>query len=240
MPNQPEAARSIALAGQTVPYVLSRGRRRSIGIRIDQRGLRVGAPLRASLADIEALLHKHAAWVLEKLDLWQSRQVAQRFTVVDGARLPWLGGELSLQLAQTPGRSHWSADGWRLTLAVASGRAPAAVLERALRERVRQVLAGRLARFAAVLEVPPPPLFLSSARTRWGSCNSRGEIRLNWRLGFFPLPLIDYVVTHELAHLQEMNHSPRFWSVVESLCPDWRQRRAELRHRAAMLPVFEE
>ncbi|MEH6303933.1 DUF45 domain-containing protein, partial [Salmonella enterica subsp. enterica serovar London] len=63
---------------------------------------------------------------------------------------------------------------------------------------------------------------LSSAATRWGSCTADGKIRLNWRLVHFPLSLIDYVVAHELAHLKEMNHSPRFWDTVESIFPEFR------------------
>ena len=70
-------------------------------------------------------------------------------------------------------------------------------------------------------------LSLSSAATRWGSASADGSIRLNWRLVHFGLPVIDYVVAHELAHLREMNHSPAFWDVVRSVLPDYeRARRA--------------
>ena len=77
---------------------------------------------------------------------------------------------------------------------------------------------------------------LSSARTRWGSCSRRTGIRLNWRLIHFPLPIVDYVVIHELAHLREMNHGPRFWAIVATLCPDYREQRAELRRLAVTCP----
>jgi predicted metal-dependent hydrolase len=77
-------------------------------------------------------------------------------------------------------------------------------------------------------------LSLSSAQTRWGSASGAGWIRLNWRLIHLPLPVIDYVVVHELAHLREMNHSPRFWALVEAVLPDCAARRAALRD--AMLP----
>ena len=70
---------------------------------------------------------------------------------------------------------------------------------------------------------------LSSARTRWGSCAADGSIRLNWRLMHFPVEIIDYVVAHELAHLREMNHGPRFWSAVGELFPDWKRAREWLR-----------
>jgi predicted metal-dependent hydrolase len=80
-------------------------------------------------------------------------------------------------------------------------------------------------------------LSLSSATTRWGSASATGAIRLNWRLVHFGLPVIDYVVTHELAHLREMNHSPAFWDVVRSVLPDYEAARSTLRHELA--PVLD-
>ena len=80
-------------------------------------------------------------------------------------------------------------------------------------------------------------LSLSSAATRWGSASADGSIRLNWRLIHFALPVVDYVVTHELAHLREMNHSVAFWEVVRSVLPEFEQVRGALRHE--VLPVFD-
>ncbi len=81
-------------------------------------------------------------------------------------------------------------------------------------------------------------LTLSSAGTRWGSCTIGGSIRLNWRLVHYALPLLDYVVVHELAHLREMNHSPRFWAVVGSVYADYDGARLELRRRSHEMPVL--
>ena len=80
----------------------------------------------------------------------------------------------------------------------------------------------RVALFAAKLKIAPPPVFLSNAKGRWGSCNSRHEIRLNWRLIQAPPALINYVVAHELAHTKQMNHSAKFWAIVEKLDPEYR------------------
>ncbi len=85
------------------------------------------------------------------------------------------------------------------------------------------------AAFAAILGLTAPPLPLSAARTRWGSCSLRTGIRLNWRLIHFPPHIVDYVVVHELAHLREMNHSPAFWEVVRSVLPDYQHARGTLR-----------
>ena len=92
--------------------------------------------------------------------------------------------------------------------------------------------------FATRLGVRMTRLALSSASTRWGSASADGSIRLNWRLVHFALPVIDYVVTHELAHLREMNHSPAFWDVVRTALPDYEQARGALRHE--VLPLLDD
>lgn len=250
MPSQPPksgpgrgataSARSIALADTSVPYTLVRSRRKTIGLSIDHRGLRVGAPPGARLGDIEGLIRHHASWILDKLRHWRDKPQPGRIEVRDGLVLPCLGGSLTIRLALGPNRAQWNADGSQLTLCLRQPDPEAArrLLEKALRERVREVFAARLALFCARLGVAPPPLALSSARTRWGSCSQRSGIRLNWRLIHFPPALVDYVVAHEVAHLREMNHSPRFWSVVEGLYPSWREARAELKQHGAACPIF--
>ena len=80
-------------------------------------------------------------------------------------------------------------------------------------------------------------LSLSAAQTRWGSASADGSVRLNWRLVHFGLPVIDYVVAHELAHLREMNHSPAFWEVVRSVVPDYERVRGTL--RSEVLPLLD-
>lgn len=234
-PAAPDAARSIVIGNQTVAYQLRRSQRRTIGLAIDHRGLRVGAPTRARLGDIEALIRQHGQWVLDKLATWRERPAPETLEITDGTVIPLLGEPLSI--AMTPiGRTRWQFGPHTLYLHPNATTGAAQLLEKALRDKARTVFAERLALHAPRLGVPMPPLRLSSARTRWGSCSHHGGISLNWRLVFMPLPVVDYVVCHELAHLKEMNHSPRFWSVVEQLCPDWRMRRLELRQQARQIP----
>lgn len=233
----PEANHRIVIAGQAVDYQLKRSARRTIGLAIDHRGLRVGAPLRARQGDIEALIHQHGQWVLDKLAACRDRPAAAKLPIVDGTRLNILGTPLTLTV--TPiGRARWQWQDDRLHLWPTTTVDAAQLLEKALRERARKIYLERLALLAPRLGVAPPPLRLSSARTRWGSCSHHGGISLNWRLIFMPLPVVDYVVCHELAHLREMNHSPRFWAIVESLCPEWRSRRLELRQSARHIPSW--
>ena len=87
----------------------------------------------------------------------------------------------------------------------------------------------RLEVFAAKLGVVTPPLALSNANSRWGSCNRRGQVRLNWRLLQAPPHIINYVICHELAHLKQMNHSAQFWAEVEGLFPNYKVAEKELK-----------
>ena len=239
--------RRIVLGDRIVHYMLRRGRRRTIGLTIDQRGLRVGAPPRAAMADIESLLRKHAAWVVDKLDSWHSRPAAQELVVADGISFAVLGETVSVRVISGGNTFRWPvtdsgspdpSEPPELVLAVRADASASALLERALRERARQLFTVRMADFCAKFSIMPPPLSLTSARTRWGSCSRLSGIRLNWRLIHAPLPLIDYVLAHELAHLKEMNHTARFWAEVGRLYPDWPQARRALRSFGETLPRF--
>ncbi|MBK8401324.1 SprT family zinc-dependent metalloprotease [Propionivibrio sp.] len=235
-----ETPRRIVLGDRVIPYVLRRARRRTIGLSIDQRGLRVGAPRRASLVDVESLILRHGDWVKQKLDEWHHRLCQESLAIVDGVRLPMLGESLLIRLAAGNNRALWTeAPGQSapiLTLCLCSPEDAAGLLEKALREKARTLFDMRLGYYAGPLGLAAPRLTLSSARTRWGSCSLKTGIRLNWRLIHFPQHVIDYVVVHELAHLREMNHSPRFWAIVGQIYPDYKTARTELQQLAARCP----
>lgn len=97
------------------------------------------------------------------------------------------------------------------------------------RSTAKQLLANRVAHYARQMGVAPAAVRVTSARTRWGSCSSANSINFSWRLVMADDDVIDYVVVHELAHIVEHNHSDRFWRVVESVLPDYRQRRQRLK-----------
>jgi predicted metal-dependent hydrolase len=232
----------LQLAGRVVEYRFTRARRRTIGIRIDAAGLAVGAPLRAPWAEVERFLRAKQDWIVAKLNEWSSAPAPRVLRGVEGEALPLHGEPLSLTLRAAP-RGVRIADGRMIV----SLREPQrrervlAMIQRWLKERALSTLAPRVAHYAERLGRPAPRVALSSARRQWGVCVRRpGEnlIRLNWRLVQLPPALADYVVAHEAAHLVEMNHSRRFWAVVESLYPDWRAARRRLESAAAALPVF--
>lgn len=230
--------REIVLNGQRVVYRLRRSVRKTLGLRIDDRGLTVGVPLRVLLRDVEAFIRSHADWVVDTLHKRPAASQRPAFIPEEGATLPLLGDTWRLRLGRGNNRVLWHESGPEriLELALRSGGNARQLLLRGLQQRGLELFSNRVEEFCLRLGRPVPVVGLTNARTRWGSCSSRSGIRLHWRLIHLPLGLIDYVVAHEVAHLVEMNHSPRFWSVVESLYPDHLAARQALRQVAASLP----
>jgi predicted metal-dependent hydrolase len=227
----PGTLRRIVLSGNDVEYRLIRARRQSIGMQIDQRGLIVRAPRWVAIRDIERALRERASWIVETLPEWRG---TERESLPNewrsGASLLYLGRKLTLALFPAR-REGIAADLLNLTVlhpTPGDQAKIAAFVSRWLKEQALERLEPRALDFAHRLRTSPPAVRLSNARTQWGSCNERGEIRLNWRLVQLPPRLADYVVAHEVAHLVELNHSPRFWALVESLLPGHAQQRREL------------
>jgi predicted metal-dependent hydrolase len=243
-PPQAERQRYLHLGNQIVPYSLRLGQgRRRLSMTIDERGLRVGAPTRTTLAEVESFVRMHAAWVLAKLQEHTEQHRQRHLNIQDGSRLPLLGGDVAVRLAVMTSngrmRAHWQEDHVLLEVRENTGRDEhAAMLRRALQRRALELFTERMAHYARLMGRELPLLGLSSARTRWGSCSLKSGIRLNWRLIHLPLALIDYVIVHELAHLIEMNHSPRFWAQVGALYPDWKNARNELKRCGRSLPTW--
>jgi predicted metal-dependent hydrolase len=108
-----------------------------------------------------------------------------------------------------------------------------------LREVARQDCVAAAERHAARLRRSFGKITMRDTRSRWGSCTSAGDLMFSWRLVLAPPDVLDYVVAHEVAHLAEMNHSPRFWRQVERLCPDYAASRQWLRRNGAALQAFD-
>lgn len=228
--------RHLLLGGQLVSYVLRQGRRRRLAMTIDERGLAVGAPHHVTLGEIEAFARSHAEWVLAKLAEYAQRTTPRQLAIRHGTRLPLLGGEIEVRVESGANRVAWHGDA--LVLRARPGADLDQLARRALQRRALPHFVDRAGHYGAGLGRSLPPIALSSARTRWGSCSQASGIRFNWRLIHLPTHLVDYVVAHELAHLVEMNHSPRFWAEVGRLYPDWRAARAELKLRGREIPLI--
>jgi predicted metal-dependent hydrolase len=242
-PQQPAGStRRVLINGQVLDYTLRRSTRRSIGFMIDEHGLRVSAPKWVTLAAIESALHDKQRWIFSKLTQRHERSSQQQNSArewSDGSRLPYLGSHLTLRLrvaAASAIRHDAAAAELHVSLPLgASGQQLQQDVQGWLQLAAKRLFAERLPHYANKLGVSYQSFALTSAKTQWGSCTAQRKIRLNWRLIHFPLALIDYVIAHELSHLHEMNHSPRFWATVQSIYPDHALARKTLREQARLL-----
>ena len=235
----PQEQRSIQLADKLISYTLKRSRRRrSIGLQINDHGLTVSMPLRASEKWLLSVLQEKALWVVDKLENWQSKQVpVQKWE--EGEPILFRGETFTLRVMSGLFNAPPQLTASELHIHVVDAGNQLAINKKMLKwykHEALRVFNECIEHFAPLMKVLPREIKLSSARTQWGSCTSQGVVRLNWQLVTMPLHLIDYVVVHELAHLQEMNHSAAFWQVVQNVCPDYVKMRGELRKWSPVTP----
>jgi predicted metal-dependent hydrolase len=243
----PAGHRRIRLEQLNLDYRLIRSKRKTVGFLIDDDGLRVSAPRWITINEIESAIVSKQLWIFRKMNEQRERSVRRLQPAMiwrDGAVFPYLGADITLRVVDpgTISGAYFDSTTRELHLSL-----PSAAGEQQLKDRVqgwlqseaKRIFSERLTIYAEKLGVTYKSFTLSSASTQWGSCTADGKIRLNWRLMHFALPNIDYVVTHELSHLREMNHGPQFWATVQSVFPEFEQARKTLRdHEPTLLPKF--
>jgi predicted metal-dependent hydrolase len=216
--------------GETILFQLERRPRRTVGLKITDDGLVVHAPKRIFEFQLHQILQQKSNWILNKLQARAENKV-EKIEWVDGEHLLYLGQDIQLKLA-VGAKKKIHFERYELILHAPEGYCSKAFRASILTWYKKQAVLDfkrRLEIFAAKLGVSTPPLAISNAQSRWGSCSSRGDVRLNWRLLQAPPHIINYVICHELAHLKEMNHSARFWAIVEQLYPDYKRAEKELK-----------
>lgn len=206
----------------------ARAKRLSLSVsRIDGR-VRVTAPPRSRKREVAAFLEHHADWLRGVMD-----RALEAQTLSPGATIPLLGRDVEIRAA--PGRSVWLAKDGAVLYVGGSSAGAGARVEAYLRLLARDKLFEASTRYAARLGVRFSKLTVRDTRSRWGSCTADAALSYSWRLVLAPLEVLEYVAAHEVAHIVELNHSPRFWAVVEKLRPTWRRERAWLRRHGLEL-----
>jgi predicted metal-dependent hydrolase len=219
------------LRTEPIPYTVRRSARaRRVRVSVEPTGaVVVTLPARATA--------RAAAEAVEELRGWierRRRTLARAHEEVarEPGTVPWLGR--SLRLVPEAGRTRVHRRGDEL-LVPAQDAAPA--IERWYRRSAREELARRLDAAVARAGTAYSGLTIRGQRTRWASCSAKGHMSFNWRLLLAPAEVVDYVVEHEVAHLEVMDHSPRFWALLESRVPDWRAPAAWLRRYGPTLAL---
>jgi predicted metal-dependent hydrolase len=212
-----------------IPYTVRRSTRaRRVRVNVHAHtGVEVVLPARAPERAAAAAVSELRPWIESRLQ--EAQQVLARIAARAGT-VPYLGD--TLELVPQPGRQRVHRDGARLL--VPDGD-PRPALERFYRRAARAEIEPRLDRAAALAGTPYAGLDIRAQRTRWASCSATGHMSFNWRLLLAPERVLEYVVWHEVCHLQIHDHSARFWRLVERRWPDYREDRRWLRSHGATL-----
>ncbi len=216
---------------EPIPYTVRRSERaRRVRVTVDStRGVEVVLPRRAP--------EREAAAAIRELRPWIERRVREldRARLAVAARagtLPYLNR--TLRVVPERGRTRVHRRGDELLVPAEPARRRSA-LERFYRRAAHAEIASRLDRACASAGLSYERLTIRGQRTRWASCSRSGTMSFNWRLLLAPEPVLDYVVWHEVCHLEVLDHSPRFWALLGSHCPDYREHMRWLRRQGATL-----
>jgi len=227
--------------GSEVNFTLVYRDRRSIGIRVEPPGvITVFAPRGTPPDFVAAQVRLKAVWLRRQLRLMaEAAPWCAEKQCVDGEMF-WLLGETYPLRVITDERyaepEVRPVGGYLAVLTPAADRELIhAVLRRWYQAEAGVVLKGRVERYRRFLPVAPVAVKVKEQRRQWGSCSADKILRFNWRLVMAPLPVVDYVVVHELCHLMERNHGKAFWAWVEAIMPDWREQRKWLRNNGLKL-----
>ncbi len=226
--------RPLVLSGLPAPLELRESpRARRMTLRLDPARGVVQVVVPAGLAEAEAVrfVNRHTDWVRARLEALPPQR-----PFVEGTSIPVLGADHVIR--HDPARRGLGVCG---DGEIRVGGAPEHLARRVrdvLVSEARRLLAERARSMAEILGTRVQGIAIRDTRSRWGSCSATGRLSFSWRLILTPEPVLNYVVAHEVAHLKEMNHSPRFWAQVTRLVADAPSHRAWLRrHGSALLRV---
>ena len=216
---------------EAVEFVrMGRARRYILRVRPDGT-LRVTIPRGGSRAEATRFMHRHLGWVARERQRVRTMQAPVRWT--HGSRI-LLGGVPVEIVVETTERGTVARYGNRST-PVADPSDVRGEIEADLRELARERLIPHLAALASALDVNVARVSIRNQRTRWGSCSRNGFIAVNFRLVQMPSEVAEYILIHELMHIRQQNHGPRFWRLVERACPTFRESERWLRRHGRSL-----
>jgi predicted metal-dependent hydrolase len=207
-----------------------RARRIALRLHLSQPAVELVLPVGASFVQALAFLDARRGWIAARSSL-----LPARIPFVDGAVMPILGVDHRLTaLGPRRGVPPFRVAGGAIEVTGHADHLPRRT-EAGLRAHAKRLLTEKTGSLAARLGRPHGKITIGDAASRWGSCSAAGNIKYSWRLVLAPEPVLDYVVAHETAHLAEMNHSARFWGVVEALYGPFEAERNWLKSNGAGL-----
>ncbi|MBE6083002.1 MAG: M48 family metallopeptidase [Tissierellaceae bacterium] len=229
----------LGIKGNKIFYRLIKTKRKTVGITIDEKGeVKVSVPLYIDEEKIREIVQQKAPWIEKKINEIQSMNlntVHREFT--DGESLFYLGKEYVFKIIKEDlNVPKVIINGNIIEMYISenllkenSKQVIKEILIKWYRQNFAEIVKDRIEKYSLLLKVKYKKIKIKDQKTLWGSCSTKENINLNWRLIMAPFPIIDYVVVHELCHLRFMNHSKDFWALVESVMPDYPERREWLK-----------
>ncbi len=212
-----------------IDYRIRRSERaRRVRVTVDASGVEVVLPRRAPEREAAAAVRELEPWIQRRI---REHRRAEEAVAARAGAVPYLGRLLHVRPEAGRTRVHRRGD----ELLAPAGAERESALERWYRRAARTEITPRLDRACALAGASYTTLTIRGQRTRWASCSRSGAMSFNWRLLLAPEAVLDYVVWHEVCHLEVMDHSPRFWALVERWCPDWREQAQWLRRHGQTL-----
>ena len=220
--------------------IIRTGRRKTVSVRVQEGKVSMAVPKALTDSRIESLLAKKARWIKEKLLLQSEARPVKPREYVSGESFTYLGRNYRLKVESGKPVSVKLKQG-RLWVRVPGGCNNPGKVKNALswwyRTHAEQKLREKVERYARVIGVCPTAVRIKTFKSRWGSCDNRGLVQFNWKIIIAPNRIVDYLVVHELCHLKQHNHSPRFWKCVESVFPDYQECKEWLKENGRVLQI---
>lgn len=211
-------------------YKLIKSKRKTIAIEIKHGQLLVRAPKGCSKMRIDAFVNSKSQWINKKI-LQQNTQIELQndFTLNYDSKIMFLGQLINVSdiISQSQQESFSNENS---TSDYIKNQ-----VKKYYKSRAKEYITNMVQKVSAYMDIEPSNVRITSAKTRWGSCNSKGNVNFSWYLMMASEAEIEYVVIHELAHIREMNHSDRFWKIVKTYMPEYKIHKKGLRELQSRL-----
>lgn len=220
--NKKKLVRLTLINNESLDYQLIKKSKKTLSLKISENGLVVSAPLFMSEKKINQLVISKIKWIKKKLELIEPQK--NKLFIKNRASFDLLGKEIKITLLDGNNKIEW-IDENNLKIFFKDQddqKKLKTFFIKWLKEIALDYFSQRAYEISKLYAIPSNSILLSNAKSRWGTCNSKTEVRINWRLIQADPYVVDYVICHEFAHLTHMNHSRNFWNLVEKFCPNYK------------------
>lgn len=233
--------KELILSGKRLRYKIVRFKKKNISIKLeDKNSLIIRVPNNVSEDEIFNIIHKNGDKIIKKISILENfHNDNKELIYIQNEKVLYLGNEYLLKVNEVDSSFKNKVSIENSTIHIYLNRVDSCSIKSLLikwyKEEALKIIGNRTVLLSKELKLFPSRIIIKEQKSRWGSCNSKGEIRINWKLIMAPLNVIDYVIIHELCHIKYMNHSKEYWSFVESIISDYKKNKRWLNENGMKL-----